>query len=332
MGDPSNTGSESKIKVTKRTDRSAYMFALEHLIKPFNTSIIKPKKAFPPGSNQLIPYKNATKRCEVSERKVEDIYIYDMSPKAKSAATNGSGDIKSKKRIYYFCGGAWQMPPSSQHWGMCAEMAHQLRDSQVSVVSYPLAPNSPAPVAFPSLMRMYKRLLEDAEKVGERVVFVGDSSGGNIVLCLVLAALAEDANAKCPVAVMVISPSSDLRETNPDIKKVEQHDPILRLPFTLENANKWRGEWAADDPHVTPLLADVELFAKRNVQVHGVVAGYDLLSPDAILFRDKCARAGVQGEWLEWDKQMHVFPLAWSYGLPESVEAKDWILDVLRRS
>ena len=331
MGDASNPDSESTIKVTKRTDRSAYMFALEHLIKPFNTSIIKPKKAFPPGSNQLTPYKNATKRCEVSERKVEDVYIYDMRPKAETTSKS-NGEIKTEKRIYYFCGGAWQMPPSSQHWGMCAEMVHQLQDTQVSVVSYPLAPHSPAPVAFPTLMRMYKRLLEDAEKAGERVIFVGDSSGGNIVLCLVLAALAEDEHAKCPAAIMVISPSSDLRETNPDIQKVEKHDPILRVPFTLNNATKWRGEWAADDPHVTPLLADVELFAKRNVQVHGVVAGYDLLSPDAILFREKCAQAGVRGEWLEWDKQMHVFPLAWSYKLPESVEAKNWILDVLRRS
>lgn len=331
MGEQGSVDLEATIKVTKMTNRSIVMFILQHLIKPFNTSVIKPRQTFPPGSNRLTPHKSATKRCDVSERKVEDIYIYDLAPKPTSSSESGK-DTKSKKRLYYFCGGAWQMPPSSQHWSLCAEIASQLEDTRVSVVSYPLAPNSPAPMAFPQLMKMYKRLLEEAEEAGDRIVLMGDSSGGNIILCLAMTAIAEDANARCPTALMAVSPSVDLREINPAIEEVEKHDPILRLSFCLDNANKWRGEWPTDDSRVTPLLADVSMLAKRGVKVNGVVGGYDILSPDAMLFRDKCAKSGVQGEWLEWDKQMHCFPLAWTYKLPESVVAKDWILDILRRS
>lgn len=330
MADEQTVDLEATIKVTKMTDRSIVMFILQHLIKPFNTTVIKPRQTFPPGSNRLTPDKNATKRCDISERKVEDIYIYDLAPKSTNTSQNAR-DTKSKRRLYYFCGGSWQMPPSSQHWSLCAEIACKLPDIIVSVVSYPLAPNSPAPMAFPQLMKMYKRVLEEAEEAGERTIFMGDSSGGNIILCLTMAALREDENARCPTALMAVSPSVDLREINPAMKEVEKHDPILRLAFCLDNANKWRGDWSADDPRVTPLLAYVSLLAERGVQVHGAVGRYDILSPDAILFREKCVKAGVKGEWLDWDKQMHCFPLAWTYGLPESVTAKDWILDVLRR-
>lgn len=317
----------SSIEITKKTDRSAYMFCLQHLVKPLNVRVIKPKKDFPAGSPQLEAPKKTTNACNIRERRIEDVYIYDLIPKQRL-----SNDKPSLRRLYYFCGGAWRMPPSGEHWVFCTELAARLDDTIVSVVSYPLAPNSPAPVAFPQLMRMYKRLLLDAEEAGVRVMLGGDSSGGNIALCLALALLAEDATAPIPAAIMAICPSTDCRKGNPEMKKVEKHDPILRIPFVTENANAWRGEWDASDPRVSPLLADVSLFASRGVQCHGVVAGYDILGPDAVLFRDKCEKAGVHGEWMDWDKQMHCFPLAWRYKLPDSVEVFRWILDVLQRT
>jgi acetyl esterase/lipase len=48
--------------------------------------------------------------------------------------------------------------------------------------------------------------------------------------------------------------------------------------------------------------------------------------------REKCNQAGVRGEWLDWEKQMHCFPLTFGYRLPEGVWAMEWILGVLERS
>jgi len=320
--------SEPTIKITKRTDRSIYMFTLEHCLKPFGAQTSKPKKQYPVGSSHISASKKARSRCNVHERNVEDIYVYDLTAKS---AVSGKGESEQKKRIYYFGGGSWQMPPSDEHWSTAAELANKIPNTTVSVVSPPLAPLSPAPIAFPHLLRFYKRVMLDAETAGERVIFAGDSSGGNIVLCLTMAALAESENARCPTAVMAICPTADLREDNPEMEKIEKHDPVLTRPSSAEYAKKWRGEWSAEDPRVNPMTADVTLFAKRGVKVHGVVGGYDILSPDGKLFRDKCAAAGVSGEWLEWDKQMHCFPMAWGYGIPESVAGKDWMVDVLRR-
>lgn len=323
----------SSITVTERSDRSLYMSAIQHILYPFNTAIIKPRKVFPAGSNQLTPRKATRKQCDVQERKVEDVYIYDITRKRdKVPATNGESKGR-RRRIYFFNGGAWQMIPSSQHWGISTELASKLPNTTISLVSYPLAPQSPAPVAFPQLLRMYEQILREADEAGEQVIFAGDSSGGNIVLCLVLAALQDDPeHARCPSAIMAISPSCDLREFDKSRRELEKHDPILRIRFCEDNANKWRGDWNPEEPRVTPILGDVSVLARRGVKVHGVVAGYDILSPDARLFRDKCKEAGVAGEWLDWDKQMHVFPLAFSYRLRESREAVDWMLDVLKRS
>ena len=323
---------EQTTKVTHRTNRSIPMFLLQHLIKPFNTAIIKPGKPLPAGSPRLTPHSSAKKHCEVKETQVEGIYIYELVAKCSTGnESNGDNGKRQKRRLYYFAGGGWQMPPSSQHWTLCAELCRQLPNTTVSLVSYPLAPNSPAPVAFPQLMKMYKRLLQDAEEAGEKVILAGDSAGGNVILCLALVGFAEDENAPCPTDLLAISPSTDLRRNNPEIKVVEKHDPILRISFIGDSAKKWRAGWEASDPRVTPILGDVSALARRGVRVHGVFGRYDILSPDAALFRVKCEETGVRGEWLEWEKQMHCFPLAWAYRLPESVEAKDWILDVLRR-
>ncbi|KAK3110014.1 hypothetical protein LTR53_016138 [Teratosphaeriaceae sp. CCFEE 6253] len=327
-GDPSVLEDQQRrsIKITKRTDRSMYMFLLQHLLKPFGALLIKQSGESAPGSQKLEPHKKALKRCEIQERQEEGIWVYDMVPRG---TLPGKGRTR---RIYYFAGGGWSSPPASEHWVLCAEMANRLPDTIVTVVSYPLAPHSPAPVAIPQLMAWYHAALHDAEAAGERVIFAGDSAGGNIILCLPLLALLEDPDAPCPVALMGLSPSTDLSRSNPDIRTVAKHDPILRIPFINGTAKKWRAEWDATDPRVSPLYADISPLARRGVKVHGVVGGYDILGPDANLFREKCNKAGVHGEWLEWDKQMHVFPLTWAYKLPEGVAAKEWTLDVLRNT
>lgn len=357
-GDMARNGTETddaidqraSIQVTKRTNRSVYMFLLQHLLKPFKSQIVKPGRVFPAGSPKLDPHKKALKVCDVRERLVEGIYQYDLTAKVsqasrqpdyestynlaeKDAISDYQDDSEKppRRRLYYFAGGGWQMPASSEHWALCADMAKNLANTTVSLVSYPLAPNSAAPGAFPQLMCLYRALLRDAEDAGEEVILAGDSAGGNIVLCLTLAALLEAPDSPCPTVLMVMSPSTDLTRLNPEMTAIERHDPILNIPFINSTAKKWRGQWDPSDPRVSPLYADLAPLARRGVQVHGITGRYDILGPDAILFREKCNQAQVKGQWLDWDKQMHCFPLTWSFKLPEGVQAKNWMLEVLRQ-
>lgn len=291
-----------------------------------------PTKEYPEGSPQLVSHSAAQKHCNIHERIVEDIYIYDLMPKVHNAqGSDGVGEMK-QKQLYYFAGGSWRAPPSKEHWAFCAELAKQLPGVQVSVISMPLAPNTPAPKAFPHLLRLYRRLLRDAEAKGEAVILAGDSSGGEQVLCLTGNSVAEDSRAPAPTAVVAICPSVDLRQSNVEQLDVEKNDPVLRIASSRGHADLWRASWTAVDERINPLYIDWKPTARKGVRVHGVVGGHDILRPDAIKLRDQLAAAGVEGEWLDWDGQMHGYPLTFTYGLQEGKEAKNWIVDVIGRS
>ncbi|KAF2448633.1 alpha/beta-hydrolase [Karstenula rhodostoma CBS 690.94] len=321
----------STIQITTRHDRSVLMFLLHMLLRPFHNHVGRSGHARPEGSVKLKPSPIGTKRSNVTQRVVCDIHVYDIVAKEPAQSD-------TKKRIYYFAGGGWQTPPSSQHWGMCSRMAQVVPGATVSLVSYPLAPKNPAKDAFPWLMRFYREVMKTAEEVNEKIILAGDSSGANIVLSLILEALREDdqntdleeKSAPHPIAIFATCPSTDLTRNNPDIEKTAKYDPMLTPKFIKSTAKAWCGDMDPSDRRVSPVNADISLLKKYGVHVHGITAGHDILSPDGVLFRKKLQENGVSGQWLHWEKQMHCFVLTYPYGLREAKEAVDWVGDVLK--
>ena len=359
----------STIKITHQEERSIMTVALQKIIAPLRPHVAKPGKAMPKGSNQLDIPSKIQKDCDVKERQVEGIWVYDITSQSNAKSQPEHNDGISKRRICYFAGGGWQMPPSSQHWNLVRAMATRIPGSTISLISYPLAPNSPAHTSLPQLKQLYYALLEESAAQSQRLILAGDSAGGNVAICLALWALTESAHSNpdttaagvdVPVAVMGICPSTDLRHEHEDLEGVSKDDPLLTKEFVDSTAKAWcdgkvssrkdtnsllqKGEyaggtlpgvddiaWGPDDYRVSPVLGDLSLFRKYGVKVHGVTGNMDVLGIEAVIFRDKLGEAGVEGEWLEWDGQMHCFPLAFSYGLKESKMATDWMFDVLKR-
>ena len=308
------------------------MSMIQFLIRCLRGPLSKREVKHGDGSIKLNPLAGKLQMRAFSVRTVCDIHIYDFLPPHKPARD-------PVKRIYYFAGGSWQTPPTGQHYRVCAKMAKEMPDTTVSIVSMPLAPNNPAPSSFPRCLKLYRVLMAQAEEAGERVIFAGDSSGANIVLALTLEALREDNdNTQTdvkenphPTAIMVVCPSTDLTRDNPDIQKIAPKDPLLTPDIIKRTAKAWYADWDPADRRVSPINNDISLLARKGVNVHGITAGCDVLSPDGILFRDRCAREGVKGEWVHWEKQMHCFVLTMQYGLPEAVEAVQWMIDVMKK-
>ena len=329
------------MNITHRHDRTLPNALLQFLIQPFGHLISKPGKPLPAGSPHLKPHSSAARKCNITERRVEDIWIYDLVAKFPHRDTSvGNGhSAKRTRRVYYIAGGSFCMLPSPDHWRFLAALSTEIPHSVISIISAPLAPHSPAPVTFPHLVRLYKSLMtarSDVSREGEETVsFMGDSSGGNLVLAVVLSALSEDpglSTMRAPDNLLLVTPVVDLRLCNSDIAEVEKKDPVLRRAIEVATAKSWAGSWDLSDGRLSPLLADISILREREVKVHGVVGGFDLLAPDTISFLERCRDGGVKGEWLRWEKQIHCFPLAFSYRLPESVKGKEWIVDVLRRN
>lgn len=169
-----------------------------------------------------------------------------------------------------------------------------------------------------------------------KITLMGDSAGGNVVLSLAFW-WAGQTNTKTEgrsplVNVFAISPATDLRNQNLGITEANKHDPVLSVGLTTDVGRKWAGALGTDDPSVSPNLADFNLLRQCKVRTHGVVGTHDVLAPDAILFRELLAKHQISGEWLQWEGQMHCFPLASVYGLREGKDGRDWIIDVLKRN
>ncbi|KAF4823435.1 Esterase [Colletotrichum tropicale] len=345
---PNHAGAAG-LTVTERNERYFLTRVVQAVLKPLKPRLMKPKK----GSDEktrLTATKRARRYCDVTENDVEGVWTYDMTPKTSTETKEGAG-AGYKRRVLYFGGGGWQMPPSEHHWAFCAELVRRLPDTRVTIISYPLAPKHPVSVAFPQIERVYKKLLMESTRLGERVIVAGDSSGGNIALCVVTWTLRfqEGETAKPPVAILAMSPTTDLRHEMEEIKKADQVDPIHTHGCIHDTAKTWcpvtvsdgssshekpssgRLDWSFEDPRVSPIQADLTYLVRHGVKVHGLTGSYDVLEPEAVAFRNKCKQHGVTGEWLSWHGQMHCFPLTFRYGLKASKEALDWIVGVLEK-
>ena len=248
----------SSIKVTNHHNRSLPTALLQFIIHPFGGIISNPGKSLPAGSPKLKPHTSASRTCNIAEREIDGIWIYDL------IAKEPQGDSETLKhalspspRIHFIAGDSFCMPPSSEHWAFCAELSGKLPRFTINLISPPLAPHSPAPVTFPRLVQLFKTLM--ASENDEIISFAGDSSGGNLVLSLVLRALKEDPTMRYPGSIMLISPVVDLRLTNPKIKDVESKDSVLRRNIEEKTAKSCADSWDLADPRLSQLLADVSI-------------------------------------------------------------------------
>jgi acetyl esterase/lipase len=130
---------------------------------------------------------------------------------------------------------------------------------------------------------------------------------------------------------MALCPSTDLTRNNLDIEKIAHRDPLLKPKRIKGTAKAWYGDWDPADRGVLPINGDISLLVKQGVRVHGLTGGCDIVSPDGIIFRDRCAEHGVEGEWVHWEKHMHCFILTLPYGIFEAKEATRWMIEVLRK-
>lgn len=220
--------------------------ALIHfLIQLFASKLTKIKEIYEPGSPQLTPPKLAYKRCNIEERQIEEIWVYDITAKKQTVCK----EKKRTKRIYYFAGGSWHSPLTGDHFKFLGTLAQRLKElAAITFISYPLAPNSPAPVAFLKLSNLYSTLSKHLAFCEEDVCLAGDSSGANIALDLTMHCLSSDSSPasrtlEAPGSLLFISSTVDLLHEHPDIPEGERHDPIQSVALVRKTGSAWAGNW-----------------------------------------------------------------------------------------
>ena len=177
---PPTAASSACIKIDHRESRSGPNHAVQKIIKVFSSLIMKAGNPEPAGSPRLTVPDAASKQCRISEYQVEEIYLYRLERE-----TEIEESPKSKThRTYFFAGADFRAKPTKEHWQLCSEVCLSLPEYEVNLVSYPLAPNSPAPESIAHLQGLYHTLESQAQRENARMILVGDSAGGNIALLL----------------------------------------------------------------------------------------------------------------------------------------------------
>ncbi|MBP2327808.1 acetyl esterase/lipase [Kibdelosporangium banguiense] len=222
-----------------------------------------------------------------------------------------SGHVR--RRVLYLHGGGWVLSISDPHWGMVGKLAERL-DCSVTVPMFPLAPEHHAREMFAMLLPLYAKLVAEASVGGLTVM--GDSTGGNLALSLVMQARAQ--GLPQPDRLVLISPCLDVGFTDPATDALDRKDPISPARGARELGRMYAGDYDLSDPVVSPLFGSLDGLAPIAI----FTGTRDILNADAHRLKQLAAESGIPLIWHEYPGMLHVWPL---FPLPEASRALDQI-------
>jgi epsilon-lactone hydrolase len=207
--------------------------------------------------------------------------------------------------VMFLHGGAYVLGSADTHKGLAARYA--LASGAVfNVVDYRLAPEHPYPAALDDIMAAWSAL--DHSKP---VALVGDSAGGGLALATAIAC--RDQRLPMPLALAMISPWLDLSLSGPSLLSNAESDLMLTQAGLAADADRYRGGYAAIDPRISPLFADLTGLPPILVQ-----AGTDeVLLNDAETMHRRATEVGVDCILQLWRDMTH----AWTAFGPHVPEA-----------
>lgn len=196
--------------------------------------------------------------------------------------------------VLYLHGGGYTVGSPRTHRPIAAWLA---RDSglPVAVIDYRLAPEHPFPAALEDAVAAFDALASEGP-----VVVAGDSAGGGLALALALRL--RDRGGVQPVALALLAPLVDLRETSP--LPAVRGEAMLSERWSRANARAYAAG-RTDDPLVSPLLADLRGLPPVLVQN----GSDDLLAAQSVAIVAKLRDAGVEVRHDLVPDRWHVFQL-----------------------
>lgn len=171
--------------------------------------------------------------------------------------------------------------------------------ASVLCFDYRLAPEHPFPAAVEDASKVYRWLAGRINPA--RIVFVGDSAGGGLVLATLQKV--RDEGFALPRAAVVISPWTDLALTGPSLHSNAKFDPMMDVKRLPAFARHYLGEADPRHPYASPLYGDMTGLPPILIQV----GSDEILRDDATRMAAKLRQAGCEVELEEWPRMPHVW-------------------------
>jgi monoterpene epsilon-lactone hydrolase len=228
--------------------------------------------------------------------------------------------VRSDLTVVYFHGGGYVWSTASAKLQPAIEIARAVGARCLSV-DYRRGPEDPHPAAVDDAVAVYRSMLADGIDA-TRVAFAGESAGGGLVVCALLAA--RDAGLPLPAAGICISPWTDLAVTGASAATAD--DPLVDAAGLRVMADLYLCGADPTSPTASPLYADLRGLPPLLVQV----GTREALLDDARRFVQRARAAGVDTTLVEFPDVIHMW-VVFGPEIPESVEAFRQASDFLRR-
>jgi acetyl esterase/lipase len=168
------------------------------------------------------------------------------------------------RTLLFFHGGGFTTGSTAEYLGLSARIADAAR-AEVFSVDYRLAPEHPFPAAVEDCLAAYCHLLGEGY-APERVVPVGISAGGTLVLSTLLAA--QELGLPMPAAAVLLSPAVDMLFLGESVLLNRETDWLAPERFRAMQEDYLAGH-DPGDPLASPLYADLSGLPPLLVQAGG---------------------------------------------------------------
>jgi monoterpene epsilon-lactone hydrolase len=218
--------------------------------------------------------------------------------------------------MLYLHGGGYRAGSAAAFSGFASQFA-AVMGMPVLLPDYRLAPEHPFPAAVEDVVQAYKWLLAQGYSPG-RVVLLGDTAGGGLVVSAMLAA--RGLGLPQPAAGACLSPLFDLTASGESYEKFAEDDPIYSRAQALAAAVDYLGGANPREPLASPLFADLSGLAP--LMVHA--ADREVLVDDARTLVAGVLAAGGRANLEIWPDLMHF----WHVFVPDIPESTAAVLGV----
>lgn len=223
--------------------------------------------------------------------------------------------------ILYCHGGAYFSGSSQSHHNLTSALSQET-GARVLALNYRQAPHFAFPAWIDDAMLAYQLILETTQ--AEKVIFAGDSAGGNLVLAALIKI--RELDLPMPAGAICLSPWADLSCSLPSFKRNAESESLLNPQMLAAVGDFILQKETAKNPLLCPAFADYHGFPPLCIHV----GSKEILLDDAKQIRRQAEKANVAIDYKEWEDLPHVFQIFVGF-LPEATASIKELAAFMRR-
>lgn len=236
---------------------------------------------------------------------------------------------KTDRVLIQMHGGGYVNDLRDGHRNLGARQSALAGGAEVFYLDYRVAPKNHHPAALEDAVRLYTGLLAKGYSPN-KIAFIGDSAGGNLVLTTAL--YLRDKKIPLPKALIMISPWGTLENTLPSRVYNYEQDFCLgkdASPLASDIVHARYAEGSnIQDPYLSPVYADTFKDLPSMLIQSG---SKEVLLDDSYIIAGKALADGVKVQFTNYEGMPHDFALMLPH-LQDSVDSWNEIKDFINKT